>query len=105
MHHFIIVPHQIGSKWVFTKKSVPSEQGAVRFKARLVAKGYSQREGVDYTEIFSLVVCHTSIRLLLSLVAEYGMELEQMDIKTAFLHGSLDEKIYMKQPDGFIEVG
>ena len=66
----------IGSKWVFTKKSLPLEQGGVRYKARLVAKRYSQREGVDHTEVFSPMVCHTSIRVLLSLVAEYDMELE-----------------------------
>ncbi|WP_374695589.1 reverse transcriptase domain-containing protein [Areca yellow leaf disease phytoplasma] len=70
-----------------------------------VAKGYSQRKGVDYTEVFFSMVCHTSIRVLLSLVVEHDMELEQMDVKIAFLHGSLDEKIYMKQPDGFIEIG
>jgi len=51
------------------------------------------------------MVHHTSIRMLLSLMAQYGMELEQMDVKIAFLHGSLDEKIYMKQHDGFIEIG
>ena len=59
----------IGSKWVFTKKETPSEQDRVRFKSRLVGKGYSQREGIDYIEIFSPVVRHTSIRVLLSLVA------------------------------------
>ena len=55
--------------------------------------------------MFSPVVCHTSIRVLLSLVAKHNLELEQMDVKTAFLHGRLEEKIYMKQPDGFIEIG
>ena len=94
----------IGSKWVFKKKSLPLEQGGVRYKARLIAKGYSQREGVDYTEVFSSVVCHTSIRMLLSLVVEYDIELEQMDVKIAFLHGRLKEKIYMKQLDGFIKI-
>ena len=51
------------------------------------------------------MVCHTLIRVLLSLAAEYDMELEQMDVKMAFLHGRLEEKIYMKQPDSFIEIG
>ncbi|GKB23082.1 transposable element [Tanacetum coccineum] len=77
----------------------------VRFKACLVAKGYSQKEGIDYNEIFSLVVRHTSIRVLLSLVAHHDLELEQLDVKTAFLHGDLEEEIYMSQPEGFVVQG
>ena len=90
---------------MFTKKSLSLEQGRVRYKARLVAKGYSQREGVDYTEVFFPMVCHTSIWILLSLVVEYDIELKQMDVKIAFLHRILEEKIYIKQLDGFIEIG
>lgn len=60
---------------------------------------------MDYSEIFSPVVKHSSIRTLLALVAHCDMELEQMDVKTAFLHGELEETIYMKQPDGFIKKG
>jgi hypothetical protein len=67
----------------------------------LVAKGYSQQKGVDYEEIFSPVVRHTSNRTVLALVAHYDMALEQMDVKTAFLHGDLEEQIYMEQPEGF----
>ena len=77
----------------------------VKYKARVVAKGYSQKEGVDYNEIFSPVVRHTSIRVLLALVAALDMELEQLDVKTAFLHGHLEVEIYMDQPDGFVESG
>ena len=73
----------------------------MKFKARLVAKGYSQEEGVDYNEIFSPVVKHCSIRVLLAMVAQFDMELVQLDVKTAFLHGNLNEEIYMSQPDGF----
>ena len=61
---------------MFTWKEAPSEQDRVRFKVRLVAKGYSQREGVDYTEVFSLVVRYALIRVLLSFVAQHDMELE-----------------------------
>ena len=81
---------------MFTRKDALSEQGGVRYKARLVAKKFSQREGVDYTEVFSPMVRHASIQVLLSLVVQHGMELEQMDVKIDFLHGSLEEKTYMK---------
>ena len=76
-----------------------------KFKAHLVGKGYSQRKGVDYDEIFSSVVRHTSIRTLLGLVAHFDMQLEQMDVKTTFLHGDLEELVYMVQPEGFIQPG
>ena len=76
-----------------------------RYKARLVAKGFAQRKGKEYDEIFAPVVRHTSIRILLALVAIYDLELEQLDVKTAFLHGDLDEDIYMEQPEGFVVEG
>ena len=66
-----------------------------------MAKGFVQKEGIDYNEVFSPVVKHTSICILLALVAEYELELAQLDIKTAFLHGDLEKKIYMTQPCGF----
>ena len=70
-----------------------------------MAKGYSQRQGIDYNEVFSPVVKHTSIRIVLALVANDDMELEQLDVKTAFLHGDLEEQIYMEQPEGFKKAG
>ncbi|RDX64246.1 hypothetical protein CR513_57224, partial [Mucuna pruriens] len=77
-----------------TKKSKDGGQKA-RFKVRFVAKGFSQLEGVDFNEIFSLVVNHYFIRILLSIVTQFDLELEQLDVKTAFLHGDLEETIYM----------
>ena len=76
---------KIGYEWVFKKKEAVSEKGGEKFKACLVAKGYSQQKWVDYEEIFFLVVRHTSIRVVLTLVAHYDMALEQMDVKTAFM--------------------
>ena len=95
----------LGCKWVYKKKEAASEKEKEKFKARLVAKGYSQRKGIDYDEVFSPVVRHTSIRILLALVASYDMELEQLDVKTIFLHGDLEEVIYMEQPEGFMQPG
>ncbi|KAH9650169.1 hypothetical protein KPL70_026264 [Citrus sinensis] len=95
----------IGNKWVYTKKQGYLNQTTPRYKARLVAKGFAQNEGIDYNEVFSPVVKHTSIRILLALVAEYELELAQLDVKTAFLHGDLEEKIYMIQPCGFKAAG
>jgi len=84
-------------RWVFRNKD--SEQ----YKARLVAKRYSQKEGIDCNGIFSLVVKHTFIRLLLTIMAQDDLELEQLNVKTIFLHGELEERIYMNQPEGFIQ--
>ncbi|KAH9741104.1 Integrase catalytic domain-containing protein [Citrus sinensis] len=95
----------IGNKWVYTKKQGSPNQSTPRYKARLVAKGFAQKEGIDYNEVFSPVVKHTSIRILLALVAEYELELSQLDVKMAFLHGDLEEEIYMIQPCGFKVVG
>ena len=74
-------------------------------QGRLVAKGYAQREGIDYNEVFSPVVKHSSIHILLALVAQYELDLDQLDAKTAFLHGDLYEEIYMSQPTGFKTAG
>ncbi|KAE8699949.1 hypothetical protein F3Y22_tig00110569pilonHSYRG00219 [Hibiscus syriacus] len=93
----------IGCKWVYKKKPAVTEKEGEKFKASLVTKGFSQQKGVDYDEIFSPVVRHTSIRAVLALVASWDFHLEQMDVKTAFLHGDLEEQIYMRQPEGFTQ--
>jgi hypothetical protein len=90
----------IGSKWVF-KKKLNAEGKVEKYKARLVANGYSQVEGIDFGDIFSLVAKLTSIRFLLSIVVAFDFEVEKMDVKITFLHGDLEEEIYMKQPEGF----
>ena len=95
----------IGCKWVYAQKEGFPSKNDVRYKARLVAKGYAQKEGIDYNEVFSPVVKHSSIRILLALVAQFDMELVQLDVKTAFLHGDLEEEIYITQPDGFKVAG
>lgn len=76
-----------------------------RYKARLVVKGYAEQKGIDFTKIFSPVVKMTSIRVVLGLVAIRDLELEQLDVKTTFLHGDLEEELYMMQPKGFEEKG
>lgn len=81
----------------------PSEPA--RFKARLVAKGFSQTPGIDYNDVFSPIVKHSSIRAFFSIVAMHDLELEQLDVKTAFLHRELEKEIYMDQLEGFIVSG
>jgi len=77
----------------------------IRYRARLVVKGYAQKEGVDFNEIFSPMVRLTTIRVVLAMCVAFGLNLEQLDVKTAFLHRELEEEIYMFQPEGFEEQG
>ena len=95
----------VGCKWIFKiKKGSPGVE-KTRYKARLVAKAYSQVPGVDFNDIFSPVVKHSSICVLLALVAMHDLEFEKLDVKSAFLHGELEEDIYMQQPEGFVVEG
>ncbi|KAK9218725.1 hypothetical protein WN943_007362 [Citrus x changshan-huyou] len=94
----------IGCKWIFKKKK--KVDGTIeRFKARLVAKGFTQKEGLDYFDTYAPVARIATIRVLIVLASIYQFEIHQMDVKTAFLNGELDEKIYMKQPEGFVMPG
>ena len=72
---------------------------------RLVVKGFSQKKDIDFEEIFSPVVKMSSIRVVLGLAISMNLEIEQLDVKTTFLHGDLDEEIYMEQPGGFTRQG
>jgi len=87
------------------KKKTNAEGKVEKYKARLVAKGYSLVPGIDFGDIFYPVAKVNSIRLLLFLTATFDFEVEQMDVKTTFLHRDLEEEIYMKQPEGFAVKG
>ena len=89
----------IKCRWTYVLKS----DGC--YKARLVAKGYTQIQGIDYEETFSLVARYESIQYLLAHAALQDWEIEAMDVKLAYLHGVLEEEIYMEQPDGFVAQG
>jgi hypothetical protein len=90
----------IGTKWVLKNKQ--GEDGEIlRNKARLVAQGFSQVEGLDFGETFAPVARFEAIRILLAFAASKGFKLYQMDRKSAFLNGVIQEEVYVRQPPGF----
>lgn len=94
----------IGVKWIYKKKC--NAKGMVeRYKARLVAKGYRQKAGIDYDEVFAPVARMDTIRLLITQVAQMKWPIYQMDVKSAFLNGTLEEEVYVEQPPGYAQVG
>jgi hypothetical protein len=94
----------IGVKWVYKIKRT-TDGGVDRYKARLVAKGYKQKYGIDYEEVFALVARLDTVRLLISLVAHHSWKIYQLDVKSTFLNGILEEEVYVEQPEGLISQG
>lgn len=94
----------IGVKWVYKTKL--KENGEVdKYKARLVAKGYKQEFGIDYKEVFAPVARHDTIRLMIALAAQNSWRIFQLDVKSAFLHGDLQEYVFIDQPRGYVKFG
>ena len=100
-----IVPRPEGksivtSKWLVKIKHA-SDKSVEKYKAKFVARGFSQREGVDYDETFAPIAQFTSIRTIIALASVMGWKLYQMDVKTTFLNGEIEEEVYVEQPEGF----
>nr|GEV19870.1 zinc finger, CCHC-type [Tanacetum cinerariifolium] len=94
----------LGCKWIF-KRKMKVDGTIYNFKARLVIQGFRQKKGIDYFDTYAPVVHITTIRLLLALAAIHNLVIHQMDVKTVFLKGDLEEEVYMKQPKGFVMPG
>ncbi|GJS59414.1 putative ribonuclease H-like domain-containing protein [Tanacetum coccineum] len=91
----------IGTKWVYRNKK--DERGiVVRNKARLVAQGHTQEEGIDYDEVFAPVARIEAIRIFLAYASYMGFTVYQMDVKSAFLYGQIEEEVYVCQPPGLL---
>jgi hypothetical protein len=91
----------VTSKWIYKIKHV-ADGSVEKYKVRFVARGFSQVEGIDYEETFAPVARNTSIRTIIALAASIGWRLHQMDVKTTFLNGEIEEEVYIEQPDGFV---
>jgi hypothetical protein len=91
----------VTSKWIYKIKHV-ADGSVEKYKARFVARGFSQVEGIDYEETFAPVARYTSIRTIIALTASMGWELHQMDVKTTFINGEIEEEVYIEQPEGFV---
>ncbi|KAK4380792.1 Retrovirus-related Pol polyprotein from transposon TNT 1-94 [Sesamum angolense] len=94
----------LGCKWIF-KKKMKGDGTIKKFKARLVIQGFRQRPGIYYFDTYVPIAHRSTIRLLIGLASIHNLVIHQMDVKTTFLNGDLDEEVYMKQPEGFIMPG
>jgi hypothetical protein len=90
----------VSSKWLFKIKQA-ADGSIEKYRERFVPRGFSQKEGIDYEETFPLVSKYTSIRTIISLVANMKWKLHQMDVKTTFLNGAIEDEVYIEQPQGF----
>jgi hypothetical protein len=90
----------VTSRWLYKTKIV-ADGNIEKHKARFVARGFSQIEGVDYNETFALVARYPSIRTIIAIAAKMGWSIHQMDVKTTFLNGFIEEEVYIEQPQGF----
>jgi hypothetical protein len=100
-----VVPRPVGksvvtSRWLYKTKIV-ADGNVEKYKAHFVARGFSQIEGVDYDETFAPVARYTSIRTIIAIAVELGWRIHQMDVKTAFLNGFIEEEVHIEQPQGF----
>jgi len=94
----------IGNKWVYNIKRDDNDQ-VEQYRARLVVKRYAQKEGIDFNEIFSPIVRLTATIIVLAMCATFDLHLEQLDVKTTFFHGELEQEIYMLKLESFEEQG
>src|ERR1044071_10115251 len=109
------MPTKYGLWWIFprterlsrisgySRKKTDADGNVSVYKAQLVAKGFRQVQGVDYKETFSPVAMIKSIQILLAIAAYHDYKIWQMDVKTAFLNGNIEEELYMMQPEGFVD--
>eukprot|EP00253_Pinus_taeda_P035481 PITA_35481 len=93
--------HSCFIKWIYKIKHA-ADGSIEKFKARFVACGFTQKEGIDYDETFAPMARYTSIRTVISLASIFGWKLHQMDVKTVFLNGNVEQEVYVEQPEGFI---
>ena len=91
----------VTSKWIYKIKHA-ADGSVEKFKAIFVARGFSQKEGIDYDQIFAPISRYTSIKIIISLASVFNWKLHQMDVKTAFINGEVEKEVYIKHPEDFV---